>query len=116
MASLGFDGYAIDYVDCPAGMHWWLQRELNLHRTVSFHLGLLDFEHRIYYISGYRIKWQQRECRESYGSCDPTERWRRRYFHQWYDTEQRQPLQIWPKSHWERDQGYSSSKKSREFQ
>ncbi|KAI0690848.1 hypothetical protein BC835DRAFT_1407403 [Cytidiella melzeri] len=32
---LGFDGYALDYVDCPEGMRWWLQSALNLHRTVS---------------------------------------------------------------------------------
>ncbi|KAF8637018.1 hypothetical protein AX17_003102 [Amanita inopinata Kibby_2008] len=31
--ALGFDGYALDYVDCPQGMHWFLKRELNLHRT-----------------------------------------------------------------------------------
>lgn len=35
MTELGFDGYALDYIDCPPGMHWWLKRELNLHRTVS---------------------------------------------------------------------------------
>jgi hypothetical protein len=35
MTQLGFDGYALDYVDCPQGMRWYLQRELNFHRTVS---------------------------------------------------------------------------------
>jgi hypothetical protein len=34
MASLGFEGYALDYVVCPTGMHWFLKRDLNLHRTV----------------------------------------------------------------------------------
>ncbi|KAJ7760373.1 hypothetical protein B0H16DRAFT_1719878 [Mycena metata] len=29
----GFDGYAIDYVECPEGMRWFLKRELNMHRT-----------------------------------------------------------------------------------
>ncbi|KAG5651262.1 hypothetical protein H0H81_009306, partial [Sphagnurus paluster] len=33
MASIGFDGYIIDFIECPQGMRWWLQRELNLHRT-----------------------------------------------------------------------------------
>ncbi|PFH50400.1 hypothetical protein AMATHDRAFT_61100 [Amanita thiersii Skay4041] len=33
MRGLGFDGYALDYVDCPQGLHWFLKRELNLHRT-----------------------------------------------------------------------------------
>ncbi|KAF9458464.1 P-loop containing nucleoside triphosphate hydrolase protein [Collybia nuda] len=33
MTSLGFDGYAIEYVDCPQGLYWFLQSELNLHRT-----------------------------------------------------------------------------------
>lgn len=36
MASLRFDGYAIDYVDYPAGMEWFLKREVNLHRTVNY--------------------------------------------------------------------------------
>ncbi|KAF8329916.1 hypothetical protein F5887DRAFT_1182074 [Amanita rubescens] len=29
----GFDGYALDYVDCPKELHWFLKRELNMHRT-----------------------------------------------------------------------------------
>ncbi|KAH7912946.1 hypothetical protein BJ138DRAFT_1147123 [Hygrophoropsis aurantiaca] len=33
MARLGFDGYAINYVDCPDGLLWYLKKELNLHRT-----------------------------------------------------------------------------------
>ncbi|KAH0588207.1 hypothetical protein H2248_006920 [Termitomyces sp. 'cryptogamus'] len=33
MAEMGFDGYLLDYVECPQGMRWWLQRELNFHRT-----------------------------------------------------------------------------------
>ncbi|KAF5388335.1 hypothetical protein D9615_000804 [Tricholomella constricta] len=33
MAMLGFDGYVLDYVECPEGMRFWLQRELNFHRT-----------------------------------------------------------------------------------
>ncbi|KAF8237930.1 P-loop containing nucleoside triphosphate hydrolase protein [Tricholoma matsutake] len=33
LPQLGFAGYALDYVDCPQGMRWYLQRELNLHRT-----------------------------------------------------------------------------------
>ncbi|GLB34268.1 putative P-loop containing nucleoside triphosphate hydrolase protein [Lyophyllum shimeji] len=32
MVMLGFDGYIIDFIDCPEGMRWWMQRELNLHR------------------------------------------------------------------------------------
>ncbi|KAG5644817.1 hypothetical protein DXG03_007639 [Asterophora parasitica] len=32
MAMLGFDGYAIDFIECPDGMRFWLQKELNLHR------------------------------------------------------------------------------------
>lgn len=35
MANLRFDGYAIDYVDYPAGMEWFLKRDINLHRTVN---------------------------------------------------------------------------------
>lgn len=34
MKQLGFDGYALDYVSCPDGMLWFLQKELNMHRTV----------------------------------------------------------------------------------
>ncbi|KIM34992.1 hypothetical protein M413DRAFT_449948 [Hebeloma cylindrosporum] len=33
MQAMGFDGYALDYVDYPAGMKWFLMREVNLHRT-----------------------------------------------------------------------------------
>ncbi|KZP00289.1 P-loop containing nucleoside triphosphate hydrolase protein [Calocera viscosa TUFC12733] len=30
---LGFNGYAIKFVDAPDAMHWYLMRELNMHRT-----------------------------------------------------------------------------------
>ncbi|KAF8967457.1 P-loop containing nucleoside triphosphate hydrolase protein [Flammula alnicola] len=33
MQALRFDGYAIDYVDYPEGMKWFLMRDVNLHRT-----------------------------------------------------------------------------------
>lgn len=35
MEKLGFDGYALDYVDYPAGMKWFLMRDINLHRAVN---------------------------------------------------------------------------------
>ena len=38
MGNMGFDGYALDYVDYPAGMKWFLMREVNLHRAVNCHL------------------------------------------------------------------------------
>jgi hypothetical protein len=31
---LGFDGYAIDFIDCPPAMRGFLMRECQLHRTV----------------------------------------------------------------------------------
>ena len=34
MRELGFDGYAIDFVDCPHAMRGFLTRECQLHRTV----------------------------------------------------------------------------------
>jgi len=34
MQHLKFDGYAMDYIDCPEGMRYFLMKELNLHRTV----------------------------------------------------------------------------------
>lgn len=34
MHHLGFDGYALDYVDCPEGLKWFLRRECNFHRNV----------------------------------------------------------------------------------
>jgi hypothetical protein len=34
MRELGFDGYAIDFVDCPHAMRGFLMRECQLHRTV----------------------------------------------------------------------------------
>lgn len=43
---LGFDGYALDYINCPEGMKWWLKSAVGLHRTVKFsmfyHLDLTD--------------------------------------------------------------------------
>ncbi|EJU06652.1 P-loop containing nucleoside triphosphate hydrolase protein [Dacryopinax primogenitus] len=30
----GFDGYAINFVEAPDAMHWYLRRELNMHRTL----------------------------------------------------------------------------------
>ncbi|KAL0950349.1 hypothetical protein HGRIS_010317 [Hohenbuehelia grisea] len=33
LAHLGFDGYAMDYVECPDGLRYFLQREAQLHRT-----------------------------------------------------------------------------------
>ncbi|KAH9942592.1 P-loop containing nucleoside triphosphate hydrolase protein [Amylocystis lapponica] len=33
MLEVGFDGYAIDHVQCPEGLKWWLQNALSLHRT-----------------------------------------------------------------------------------
>jgi hypothetical protein len=34
MRELGFDGYAIDFVDCPHAMRGFLMQECQLHRTV----------------------------------------------------------------------------------
>jgi hypothetical protein len=34
MRELGFDGYAIDFIDCPQAMRGFLMRECQLHRTV----------------------------------------------------------------------------------
>ncbi|KDR84246.1 hypothetical protein GALMADRAFT_703330 [Galerina marginata CBS 339.88] len=33
MQGMGFNGYAINYLEFPEGMRWFLMRELNLHRT-----------------------------------------------------------------------------------
>ncbi|PCH40750.1 nucleoside triphosphate hydrolase protein [Wolfiporia cocos MD-104 SS10] len=33
MRELGFDGYAIDYVNCPEGLRWFLTSNMNMHRT-----------------------------------------------------------------------------------
>ncbi|KAJ7180479.1 P-loop containing nucleoside triphosphate hydrolase protein [Mycena filopes] len=40
----GFDGYAIDYVECPEGMRWFLKRELNMHRTAISRRGIRDLQ------------------------------------------------------------------------
>ncbi|KAF7374118.1 Structural maintenance of chromosomes protein 5 [Mycena sanguinolenta] len=40
----GFDGYAIEYVDCPQGLHWYLKRELNMHRTAISLRGIRDLQ------------------------------------------------------------------------
>lgn len=33
MQQLGFDGYALDYINCPDGLLWFLQKDANMHRT-----------------------------------------------------------------------------------
>lgn len=35
LQALGFDGYALDFVDCPEGLKWFLQSDVRLHRAVS---------------------------------------------------------------------------------
>ena len=41
LRALGFDGYAIDFIDCPEGLKWFLCSDARLHRTVSSTLHLL---------------------------------------------------------------------------
>lgn len=42
LRALGFDGYAIDFINCPEGLKWFLCSDARLHRTVSLgHLGRL---------------------------------------------------------------------------
>ncbi|KAL7282760.1 hypothetical protein ACG7TL_004235 [Trametes sanguinea] len=33
LQQLGFDGYAIDFIDCPEGLKWFLCSDVRLHRT-----------------------------------------------------------------------------------
>ncbi|KAG8875354.1 Structural maintenance of chromosomes protein 5 [Tulasnella sp. 331] len=33
MKQFGFDGYAIEFITAPQGMMWYLQKDLNMHRT-----------------------------------------------------------------------------------
>jgi len=33
MRELGFDGYAMDYIQCPEGLKWFLTNSMNLHRV-----------------------------------------------------------------------------------
>ncbi|KAJ7479292.1 hypothetical protein FB451DRAFT_1086724 [Mycena latifolia] len=40
LARYNFDGYAIDYVQCAPGLRWFLQRELNMHRTAISRKGV----------------------------------------------------------------------------
>ncbi|KAJ7095537.1 hypothetical protein C8R44DRAFT_813419 [Mycena epipterygia] len=47
LAQRGFDGYAIDYVDCPEGLKWYLKRELNMHRTAISLRGIKDLKSAI---------------------------------------------------------------------
>ena len=42
MATLGFDGSAIDYVDCPEALRWFLEKAVKLNRVV----GGISFYHR----------------------------------------------------------------------
>ncbi|KAJ7493281.1 P-loop containing nucleoside triphosphate hydrolase protein [Mycena galericulata] len=40
----GFDGYAIEYVECPDGLRWYLKKELNMHRTAISLRGIKDLQ------------------------------------------------------------------------
>lgn len=40
MREIGFDGYAIDFVDCPPAMRSYLTRDCQFHRTVSHTLHI----------------------------------------------------------------------------
>ncbi|KAF7364526.1 Structural maintenance of chromosomes protein 5 [Mycena venus] len=44
LAQWGFDGYAIDYVECPEGLKWYLKRELNMHRTAISRRGVHNLQ------------------------------------------------------------------------
>ncbi|KAJ6604030.1 hypothetical protein B0H10DRAFT_2229461 [Mycena sp. CBHHK59/15] len=47
MKALGFDGYALEYIDCPEGLKWYFQRELNMHRTAISRKGVTDLRRAI---------------------------------------------------------------------
>ncbi|KAJ7056762.1 P-loop containing nucleoside triphosphate hydrolase protein [Mycena amicta] len=40
LKAMGFDGYALDYVECPEGLKWFLQKDLNLHRIAISRRGV----------------------------------------------------------------------------
>lgn len=43
MRQLGFDGYALDYIDCPDGLLWFLQKDANMHRTaIALNVNAVD--------------------------------------------------------------------------
>ncbi|PSR78324.1 hypothetical protein PHLCEN_2v7446 [Hermanssonia centrifuga] len=43
LPELGFDGYALQYIQCPDGMVWFLQNALSLHRTpIALNPGRVD--------------------------------------------------------------------------
>ncbi|KAF7351896.1 Structural maintenance of chromosomes protein 5 [Mycena venus] len=44
LAQREFDGYAIDYVECPEGLKWYLKRELNMHRTAISRRGVPNLQ------------------------------------------------------------------------
>ncbi|KAF7364507.1 Structural maintenance of chromosomes protein 5 [Mycena venus] len=47
LAQCGFDGYAIDYVECSKGLKWYLMRELNMHRTAISQSGIHNLQDAI---------------------------------------------------------------------
>ncbi|KAF8165900.1 P-loop containing nucleoside triphosphate hydrolase protein [Crassisporium funariophilum] len=52
LAELHFDGYAIDYVDYPAGMSWFLTKDINLHRTaVALNGGKVNVNKAMEYVA-----------------------------------------------------------------
>ncbi|KAJ7619283.1 P-loop containing nucleoside triphosphate hydrolase protein [Roridomyces roridus] len=47
----GFDGYALDFVECPDGLKWYLQKDLNMHRTAISLKGIKDVQGAIEAVS-----------------------------------------------------------------
>ncbi|TDL30065.1 P-loop containing nucleoside triphosphate hydrolase protein [Rickenella mellea] len=53
MQQLGFDAYVIDLIECPDGLLWFLQSELNFHRTAVGKEGRVDVAHAMEAVSRF---------------------------------------------------------------
>jgi hypothetical protein len=97
MREIGFDGYAIDFVDCAPAMRSFLTRDCQFHRTVSAYLIPLNriCNSRCVRRPAHCTPTEPRRPRTRDGSSLP---YRRRQLHPWQHTEHGHALAIRPTS------------------
>ena len=93
MREIGFDGYAIDFVECPPPMRTYLMQDCQFHRTVS--LSSHPTESVLTMRAADRTPTEPRRSCTRDGGCFP-HRWRE--LRTWQYTEHGHALAIWATS------------------
>ena len=71
LQAMGFDGYALDFIDCPKGLKWFLCADVRLHRTV----GVWFFNCRLCELISWMCAYRRSGSKTRERSTRPT-RWR----------------------------------------